>query len=78
MNFNYKRDINHSAKIRNGHGLGNDHNTDYVINEDDFMVNADYISVMVNPKSFMIRSQYRDAALFLDYDTNITVLGIRV
>lgn len=40
---------------------------DYVVNMGDFAINAAHILVAVNSKTFTIRSQYYDAALYLYY-----------
>ena len=47
------------------HGRSNGRETDITVNADDLAVNAAYILVEVNSKTFTIRLQYGDAALFL-------------
>lgn len=53
--------------IVQNNGLGNVRETDIVVNMDNFTVNADYIPVAVNPKTFTIRPRYSNVALFLHY-----------
>lgn len=51
------------------HGRGNTREMDIPVNTDNITVNAAYISIEVNSKTFTIRSQYGDMALFLHYAT---------